>query len=119
MTPISCTRTPSRRSPRSTRSIAHDCKRSRWLCIARSRLLAHNFHEDALVAPPVKLGIEDSLPCTEVDLSFRDGENDLVMNEDGFQVCVAIVLPGAVMLLVALVRRKFFEPLVDIVDEAV
>jgi len=46
-----------------------------------SALLAHDFNDEALVALPVELGVEDSLPGTEVEASGGDRHNHLVMHQ--------------------------------------
>lgn len=50
------------------------------------------------IAPPIELPIEDLLPSPEIQPPFRHGHDDLAANDLTLDVCVGVVLTGAVVL---------------------
>ena len=81
-------------------------------------LIAEDLDNDALGAPAVEFGVEDPLPGAEVEASGSDRKNDLVVDENCFEVGVTIVLTGFVMAIVGTEGGERFQPLVNVVDEA-
>src|SRR3569623_584018 len=75
-----------------------------------------DLHDDALRPLPVELGIENPLPCAEIQASFGHREGRLVMQEKGFQVSVSIVLAGAVVFVAGPCRRELLKPGLDVLD---
>jgi SagB-type dehydrogenase family enzyme len=92
----------------------------RRCCAPRSDgLLADRFHDDALAAPAVELGVEDPLPWPEVERAVGDRQHDLVRHQVPLEVGVRVVLAVVVPVLVGrCVGRKALEPVVDVLDQA-
>ena len=80
-------------------------------------LFSHYFNDDPLVALPIELGVEDLLPGAEVEFSVGDQHDHLVVDDQRFQVRVAVVFPRLVVLIVLAEGRKRLQPLVDIFDQ--
>jgi len=81
---------------------------------AGDALLPHRLHDHALAPLPVELGVEDLLPRPEVQLAGGDRHDDLVVHEDRLQVRVAVVLAGAVVLVIGTLGREVLQPLPDV-----
>jgi hypothetical protein len=81
-------------------------------------LLTHDFHNHPLVTLTVKFSVENSLPSAEVELTGGDGNDDFVVDEQGFQVGIAVVLAGFVMLVVLIEGGELFQPAIDVFDQA-
>ncbi len=79
---------------------------------------AEDFDDDALSALTVKLGVEDALPCAEIELAIGDGQCGFVMQEKGLEVGVAIVLACAVVLVVRTRGRQLFQPFSDVLNKS-
>ena len=82
-----------------------------------SRLLAHYLYDDPLIALPVKFGVEDLLPCAEVEFPIRHGHDDFMMDEQRFQMRISVVFASLVMLVVLPKRSQRLQPLVDVLDQ--
>ncbi len=61
-----------------------------------SCLFSHDFNDDSFVALPVEFGIENLLPWAEIEFPVGDRDDDLVMNDQRFEVSVSIVFAGLV-----------------------
>src|SRR5688572_5381665 len=59
--------------------------------------LADDLDEDALRPPAVELAVENLLPRAEVETAIRDGDDDLAAHDLPLVVRVAVVLAGAVV----------------------
>src|ERR1035438_3763829 len=85
-------------------------------CLARpdpfGLSLAHNFNNDAFWAPAVEFGVINLLPRAEIELSIRHGHDHLVVDQQTFQVEVAIGFAGAVMAVIVLIGRQALEPFI-------
>ena len=81
-------------------------------------LLSHHFHDDSFITLPIEFGIENALPGTQIQLASRDWNDDFMMDQQRFQVRIAIILAGFVMLVSLAKGREVFEPLVDVLDQA-
>ena len=79
---------------------------------------AEDFDDDALAALAVELGLEDTLPGAEIELAVGDGQCCFVMQKQGFEVGVAIVLAGAVVLVIGPRGGDFLKPFSDVLNEA-
>src|SRR6267142_4511623 len=79
-------------------------------------LLSHHFHNYTLVSPPVELGIEDSLPRTQIKLPGCNRHDHFVVDEKRLQMRVAVILARLVMLVVLAKGCQMLQPLVDILD---
>ena len=56
----------------------------------------------------VEFGVENLLPRAEVEFSVGDRDDDFVVNDQGFQMGVAIVFARLVMLVVLRGRARAF-----------
>src|SRR6266446_8410064 len=83
-----------------------------------SCLFSHYFNDDSFVALAVEFGIENLLPRAEIEFSVGDRDDDLVMNDQRFEVSVSIVFSGLVMLVVLPEGSERFQPLVDVFNES-
>ena len=79
--------------------------------------LKEDLHDHALLPLAVELGVEHLLPRAEIELSGRDRQHHLVMDEGALEMRVAVVLTGAVVAVVG-VRRQPVEPLDQVLLEA-
>jgi len=57
-------------------------------------------NDDPLVALPVELGVENLLPRAEVELAIGDRHNDLMVDDQRFEVSVAVIFAGLVVLVI-------------------
>src|SRR5229473_3329813 len=82
---------------RSQRSSSLRCKGLRVIEFANSEaaLLAHHFHDYALVPLAIKFGVENSLPGAEIQPAGSDRDDNFMVNEQRFQMRVAVVFAGA------------------------
>src|SRR5713101_290743 len=83
-----------------------------------SSLFSHHFNDDSLVALAVEFGVENLLPWSEVEFSVGDRDDDLVVNDQRFEMSVSVVFAGLVMLVVLPEGSERFQPLVDVFDES-
>jgi hypothetical protein len=83
-----------------------------------NRLLSHYFYDDPLVPLPVKLGVKNLLPGSEVELPVGDWDDDFMMNKQRLEVRLSIVFASLMMLIILAKRSQRFEPLVDIFDQS-
>src|ERR1700693_1750604 len=74
--------------------------------------LAHDFNNDAFWAPTVEFRVINLLPGTEIELSVRHGHNHLVVDQQAFQMGVAIGLAGAVVAIILAIRSQTLQPFV-------
>src|SRR5262245_42840555 len=80
---------------------------------------AHHLHDDALFAAPVKFGVEDLLPWAQIERAVGNGQRYLMAHDGAFEMRVGVVFAGLMMTIVLARRRKFFQPLLKIVDQPV
>ena len=70
------------------------CHSPRFDCyLAGAAPHAEHLDDDALAALAVELGIEDALPGAEVEMAAGDGQGGLVVEQQGLEVGVGVVLP--------------------------
>src|SRR6185437_14869330 len=86
--------------------------------LAADRLLSHHFHNYPLAALAVELGIKNALPSAEIELARGDGQDNLVVDEQGLEVRVAIAFAGLMMAVVFSKGRQALQPLVYVLNEA-
>src|ERR1700686_739320 len=79
---------------------------------------SHFFYQNPVVAVPVKLGVENLLPGSEVELPVGDWDNDLMMNKQRLEVRVSIFFASLMMLIILAKRSQRFEPLVNVFDQS-
>src|SRR5687768_15059770 len=78
---------------------------------------AQHFHDDALAAAPVELRVEHLLPRAQIQFAAGDGQHHLVSHQRSLQVCIGVVLTGAMVAIVEAGRRQLLEPHLEVVDE--
>src|SRR5690349_7892510 len=88
--------------------------------VLRYDLLADDLHEHALASISVKFAVKDLLPRTEIELAVGDRDHDFASHNAALQVGIGVVFARAIVLVSRdrLVRRKSFEPLVEIAVQA-
>ena len=84
---------------------------------ARRLSLTHRLEEDPLWPLSIPLAVEDALPGAEVEPARGDGDDDLVMNEQGLQVRIPVVFAGVVMFVVFAEGCQLLQPLIDVFDQ--
>jgi hypothetical protein len=62
----------------------------------------------------VELGIEYPLPGPQVQPTLGDRQQRLIVDEEGFEVGVSVVLSGAVVAVIRAVGSQFLQPFPDI-----
>src|SRR6516225_8817241 len=78
---------------------------------ARYPLLSDDLDQHALPAFAVEFAIEDFLPRTEIELAFRNRNDDFASHDGSFQMSVRVVFgPVVSVLVVRLFRGQFFQP---------
>ncbi len=82
------------------------------------QLFADDFHDDPFGALPVKLTVEDALPGAGVDLAPGNRHDDLVVQQQIFEVGVGVVFSRLVMPVVWFFWCHLLHPLHDVVKEA-
>src|ERR1700721_2021351 len=80
--------------------------------------LPHHLHDHPLVPLPVKLRIENSLPCPQVELACRDRHDYLMVNQQRLQMRIPVVLARLMMFVVFAKRRQMLQPPVNILDQS-
>src|SRR5260370_42622218 len=105
---------------RSQRSSSLRCKDLRVIEFANSgaALLAHHFHDHSLVSLAIKFGVENSLPGAEIQSAGGGRDDHFMVNEQRFQMRVAVVFTGAVMLVAFAKGSELRQPLVNIFGES-
>ena len=83
----------------------------------RAILLPHDFHNNPLVPLSIKLGIKYPLPRPQMRTA-GNGHYDLMMDQQRFEMRVAVVFTRVMMFVVLAKRRQIFQPLVDVLNQA-
>ena len=60
---------------------------------------ADDLDEDTLVAAAIELAVENLLPGAEVELAFRDGDDNFAAHDLPFEMCVGVVFESVVFVL--------------------
>jgi hypothetical protein len=91
-----------------------------WGVPARaSLLLTHHFNDDAFRPLTVELGVVNLLPGPEIQFSVRDRDDDLMMNDEAFEVGIAVGFTRAMVVVIVLKRRQLLQLCVNILYQAV
>src|SRR5260370_33660189 len=85
---------------------------------AMDLLLPYYFDDDTLGTLPIKLAVEDTLPGTSIEFAIGNGNDDLVMEQEVFEMGITIIFARLVMVIVWIFGRQFLHPLHDIAVEA-
>ncbi len=81
-------------------------------------LFAEDLDEDAFASLTIKFGIEDLLPGAEVQVAPRDGDQDLVMNQNVPHVRVAVVFAREVVFVGVIAGCEALQHLQEVLLEA-
>jgi hypothetical protein len=81
-------------------------------------LLPYYFDDDTLGTLPIKLAVEDTLPGTSIEFAIGNGNDDLVVEQEVFEMGITIIFARLVMVIVWIFGRQFLHPLHDIAVEA-
>ncbi len=79
---------------------------------------SQQLHDDAFAALAIKFGIEGALPGAEVQMAVGDGQSDFMVQQQGLQVRVGVVLPGLMMAVIGACGGEPFQPLFDVGNQA-
>jgi hypothetical protein len=110
-------RSPTIETPRSFRSSAVRLGRARWhgcLFLQFTQFFPtlssppHDFHNHRLVPLPIKLGIKDPLPPSQIEFAMGDRHYDLMMDQQRFKMRVAVVFTRVMMLVIFAKRRQMY-----------
>ena len=75
-------------------------------------------NQHSFASASIELGIEDSLPWSQVEPSRGDRHDDLVVNQHRFEMRVAIGLSGLMVFVGGIPGRECLQPGFDIVDQS-
>lgn len=82
-------------------------------------LLADDLDQQAFLPHAVELIVEDVFPRSQVELSIRDGDNDLTPHDLSFQMGIGVVLSTIVLVLgMGLLRSELLQPDLIVVVQA-
>jgi len=81
--------------------------------------LAHYLNDDAFRTLAVEFRVINLLPGPEIELSGGYRDDHLMVDQQAFEVGIAIGFSGAVMAVVFAIRRQLFEPFVDVGQQAI
>jgi hypothetical protein len=65
---------------------------------------------------PIKLGVEDPLPRPQIEFAAGNRHYDLMMDQQRFEMRVAVVFTRVMMFVILAKRRQMFQPLIDVLD---
>ena len=81
-------------------------------------LLPDDFDDDPFGALSIEFAVEEALARTKVDPAIGDGQDDLVMEQEVFEMGVAVVLACLVMAIGGIYRCELLCPFHDVVVQA-
>lgn len=81
-------------------------------------LFAHHFHDHAFISLSVELRVKDTLPAAQIELPGRYRNDHFMMNEQCFEMGIAIILASLVMFVVFFERSEMVKPLVNVLDQS-
>jgi hypothetical protein len=81
-------------------------------------LLSDDLDDDSFGALPIEFTVEEALPRTKVDFTFGDGQDDLVMQQEVFEVGIAVILSRLMMAIGGIFWCESLCPFHDVVVEA-
>src|SRR5215467_3490780 len=98
-----------------------------WACSACSfnslsssdiRSFPHDFNDHPLVPLTIEFGVENSLPCAQIQPAGRNGYDHFVMDQERLQMRIAVIFAGIVMLVLLAKWRQVLQPVVDVFDQS-
>ena len=81
-------------------------------------LLSDDFDDDPFGALPIEFTVEETLPGAKVDPAIGDGQDNLVMEQEVFEVGIAVVLACLVMAIGGIYGCQLLCPFHDVALEA-
>jgi len=81
-------------------------------------LLSNDFDDDPFGALPIKFTGEQTLPWAKVDPAIGDGQDNLVMQQEVFEVGIAVILTCLVMAIGGIYWCELLGPFHDVAVEA-
>lgn len=81
-------------------------------------LLSDDLDDDPFGALPIEFAVEEALPRAKVDPAIGDGQDDLVMQQEVFEVGIAVILTCLVMAIGGIYGCKLLGPFHDVAVEA-
>ena len=86
----------------------------------RYRLLADNLYQDAFLPAAIEFAVEDLFPRAEIELAFRNRDNNFATHDLAFQVRIRVVFAGAIVAIGGSrrVRRQFLQPQLVVMMQA-
>ena len=80
-------------------------------------LLTDDLDDDPFGALPIEFAIEEARPAAKVDPAIRDGQDDLVMQQEVFEVGIAVILACLVMTIGGMFGCELLCPFHDVAVE--
>jgi hypothetical protein len=81
-------------------------------------LLSDDFDDDPFGSLPIEFTVEQALPWAKVDPAIGDGQHDLVMQQEIFEVGIAIVFTCLMMAIAGIFGCQLLCPLHDVAVKA-
>jgi hypothetical protein len=81
-------------------------------------LFSDDLDDDPFGALPIEFAVEKALPGTKIDPAIGDGQDDLVMQQEVFEVGIPVVLACLVMAIAGIYGFKLLCPFHDVAVEA-
>ena len=81
-------------------------------------LLSNDFDDDPFGALPIEYAVEEARPATKVDFAIGDRQDDLVMEQEVFEVGISVVLACLVMAIGGINGCELLCPFHDVMVEA-
>ena len=80
--------------------------------------LSDDFDDDPFGALPIEFAVEEALPWTKVDPAIGDGQDDLVMQQEVFEVGIAVVFACLMMAIAGIFGCQLLCPFHDVAVKA-
>ena len=81
-------------------------------------LLSDDLDDDAFGALPIEFAVEETRPAAKVDPAIGDGQDNLVMQQEVFEVGIAVILACLVMAIGGIYGCESLGPCHDVAVEA-
>ena len=90
----------------------------RSCAILSFHLLSDDFDDDTFGALSIEFAVEETLPWAKVDPAIGDGQDNLVMQQEVFEVGIAVILTCLVMAIAGIYGCELLCPFHDVAVEA-
>jgi hypothetical protein len=81
-------------------------------------LLSDDFDDDTFGALPIEFAVEEARPAAKVNPAIGDGQDNLMMEQEVFEVSIAVILACLVMAIVGIFGCQLLRPYHDVTVEA-